>query len=69
MQNILQALPQTLILGALLIVALLVLLVPISLRIAGLTGAQIIDAFTITFNAFLSIVKEFREQNKTGGGA
>lgn len=64
MTQVLQALPQTLILGALLIVALLVLLIPITLRIAGLTGAQIIDAFTITFNAFLSIVKEFREQNK-----
>ncbi len=65
METILQNLPQTLILGALLIVALLLLLLPLALRLAGLTGAQIVDTITLSWQFALNIVREFREQNKS----
>lgn len=69
MSEIIKVLPASLILGALAIGALFVLLIPFALKMAGLTGAQIVDTLTLTANTFLSIVKEFREQNKTGGEA
>jgi len=45
--------------------ALLVLLIPLSLRLAGLTGQQIADVLALTLRFFLNLVSEFRAQNKT----
>lgn len=66
MLPILQNIPQTLILGVIGMVALLALLLPVALRIAGLTGAQIVDVLTLTMQFFLNLIQEFRAQNKNG---
>jgi len=47
------------------LVALLVVLVPLSLRLAGLSGQQIIDVLTLTTQFFINLVREFRAQNKS----
>jgi len=47
------------------LLVLLVLLVPISLRLAGLTGQQIADVLAMTWQFFTNIVREFRAQNKS----
>lgn len=65
--DILKALPASLILGVMGIGALFVLLIPLALKLAGLTGQQIVDTLTLTLNTFLALVKEFRQQNKSGG--
>jgi len=64
--DILSKLPESLILGVLLIVALFVLLVPLALKLAGLTAAQIVDVLTMTTKFFIEIVREFRNENKSG---
>jgi len=53
------------------VIALLVLcgtavLIPVALRIAGLTGQQIQDTIAMTLQMFVALVKEFRQQNKAG---
>jgi len=40
-----------------------VVLIPVSLRIAGLTGQQIADTIGLTLQMFIALVKEFRAQN------
>jgi hypothetical protein len=62
--DILAKAPTSLVLGALGIIALLILLIPIALRLAGLTGAQIADTLNLTLQFFINIVREFRAQNK-----
>lgn len=62
--EILKAAPQSLILGALGIVAIVVIILPISLRVAGLTGQQIADLLTLTMQFFVNLLQEFRSQNK-----
>jgi hypothetical protein len=60
----LSQLPETVVLGALLVLLVLVLFVPISLRVAGLTGQQIKDVLQQTMQFFVSLVHEFRAQNR-----
>jgi len=56
--------PAEAILGALVVICIFALLVPVVLRIAGLQGQQIIDVMTLTLQFFINIVREFRAQNK-----
>lgn len=65
MAEIIKALPAGVLVGIVGIVAALVLLVPISLRLAGLTGQQIADTISLTLQFFVNIVREFRAQNKS----
>lgn len=64
MAEFIKSLPANEVLGAFGIVAGLVLLVPISLKIAGLSGQQITDVLTLTMQFFVNLVREFRAQNK-----
>lgn len=65
-EAILKYAPQSLILGALGLLVLLVLGVPLALKVAGLTGQQIIDLLTLTMQFFINLAREFKEQNKQG---
>jgi len=38
--------------------------VPISLKIAGLSGQQIADVLSMTTRFFLELIREFRAENK-----
>jgi hypothetical protein len=49
---------------ALAIVALFLLLVPLVLRLAGLTGEQVSMVLSETMRFFLALVDELRQQNK-----
>jgi len=60
----LSTIPTTLVLGVFGVLALIVLLIPIVLKIAGLTGQQIVDVLSLTMQFFVNIVREFRAQNK-----
>lgn len=62
----LKTVPQTLLLGVFGIGAIVVIIVPITLRIAGLTGQQIIDLLTLTMQFFINLAREFKAQNKQG---
>lgn len=67
MKDIIQALtssPALALLGAALL--LTVLLAPIALRIAGLTGHEIIETLRLTLQFFTGIVQAFREEKKNG---
>jgi len=57
-------LPENVIIAALALIALVVVLVPISLRLAGLTGQQIADVISLTMQFAINLVREFRAQNK-----
>lgn len=57
--------PETAILGVLVVFMVLVLFVPIALRLAGLTGQQIADLLKLTMQFFLNLLSEFRAQNKS----
>jgi len=63
--DIISKLPESLILGVLVIAALFVLLMPLALKFAGLTAAQIVDVLTMTTKFFIEIVREFRNENKS----
>jgi len=54
----------TIVLGCVGIIALFLLLIPVALKIAGLTGQQITDTLALTMQFFVNIVREFRAQNK-----
>lgn len=60
----LRNLSETAILGAIALVGLFVLILPIALRLAGLTGQQIADLLSLTLQFFINLMKEFRAQNK-----
>lgn len=49
-------------LGALVVIALV--LVPVFLRLAGLSGAQIIELVNVTWRNIIDLVHAFREENK-----
>jgi len=61
----LKSLPESLILGVLGIAAMIVLLVPITLKLAGLSSQQIVDVLTLTMQFCVNLIREFRAQNKT----
>lgn len=60
----LAGLPENVLIAFAALLALIVLLVPVALRLAGLTGQQIVDVLTLTLQFFVNIVREFRAQNK-----
>lgn len=57
-------LPENVIIAAITLLALVLILVPIALRLAGLTGQQIVDVIKLTLQFFINLVQEFRAQNK-----
>ena len=57
------SLPENVLITIIVVGALVVVIVPVSLKIAGLTGQQIVDVLKITLDVFLAAVKEFRSQN------
>jgi hypothetical protein len=59
----LRNLSETAILGAIVLVGLFVLILPIALKLAGLTGQQIADLLSLTLQFFINLMKEFRAQN------
>jgi hypothetical protein len=59
----LRNLSETAILGAIALVGLFVLILPIALKLAGLTGQQIADLLSLTLQFFINLMKEFRAQN------
>ena len=59
----LSQIPANVLFGVVLVAAVIVLLVPIALKLAGLTGAQIVDVLTLTMQFFVNMVREFRAQN------
>jgi hypothetical protein len=65
MADILSRIPETLILGVLIVVAVFFLLAPLTLRLAGLSGQQIIDVFTMTTKFVVELISEFRSENKS----
>lgn len=56
--------PENVIIAFIAIVALLVVIVPLALRLGGLTGQQVVDVITLTLQFFINLVREFRAQNK-----
>lgn len=63
-EAILKYAPQSLILGVLGLIVLLVLGLPLALKMAGLSGQQIVDLLTLTLQFFINLAREFRSQNK-----
>jgi len=65
MQQILEN-PLLAALGALVLLA--VILAPAALRVAGLTGGQIIELLKATMQFIVEVVRSFRSENKSNGG-
>jgi hypothetical protein len=65
MVEIIKAFPAVVIVEVVGLLVVLVLFVPISLRIAGLSGQQIVDSLSFTLRFFVEIVREFRNENKS----
>jgi len=65
MTEFLKNLPASLFSGLIVAIVVVVLFVPIALRVAGLSGQQIMDVLVITFRAFIDLVRDFREKNKS----
>lgn len=66
MNEILQSIgssPALALLGAGVLVT--IILIPVFLRLAGLSGAQIIDLISITWRMVIDLVRAFREENKS----
>lgn len=64
MVEILHELGNSPLLAALGLVTLLALVVaPIVLRMAGLTGAQIVQLLSATMNFLIELVRQFRQEN------
>ena len=63
MSEILKTLPQSAITGVLIVVLVVTIFLPIALRVAGLTGQQIVDLLTLTMQFFVNLIREFRSQN------
>lgn len=53
--------PALSVLGLLLLIG--VLLAPLALRVAGLSGAQVVELLRSTMGFILEVVREFRSQN------
>jgi len=62
--ELLKSLPASLFSGLIVSVVVVVLFVPIALRVAGLSGQQIVDVLAMTTRFFLELVREFRNENK-----
>lgn len=45
-----------------------ILLVPLALKVAGLSPAQIVDVIRLTLQFFTGIVASIREDNRNGNG-
>lgn len=58
-------LPENVVIAALALLALVIVLVPLALRLAGLTGQQIVDVLQLTLQFFLNLVAQMRNQNAT----
>ena len=43
-----------------------ILLIPLALRLAGLTGVQIVDVIKLTLQFFVNLAASFRDENKNG---
>lgn len=56
--------PVLALLGAVVVVA--IVLIPVFLRLAGLSGAQIIDVINITGRMIVDLVRAFRDENANG---
>ena len=63
--DVLSQAPASLILGVLALALVFILLIPLALRLAGLTGQQVADTIKLTLQFFLDLVGEFRAQNKS----
>ena len=50
--------------GALALLA--ILFIPLALRLAGLTGVQIVDVIRLTLQFFVNIAAGLRDENKNG---
>lgn len=61
--DVLHDAPASLVLGALGLLVLLILAVPLALKIAGLSGQQISDLLSLTLQFFINLLHEFRAQN------
>jgi len=57
-------LPENVAITLIVVCALVVVIVPLALRLAGLTGQQIYDVLALTLQFFINLIKEFRAQNK-----
>lgn len=57
-------LPASLVIGLFALFVLLVLCIPLTLRVAGLTGQQIADLLSLTMQFFINLAHELRAQNK-----
>jgi len=62
--KLISALPAGVILDAVIVALVFVLLVPIALRVAGLSGAQITDVLKLTMQFCLNLIEEFRKENQ-----
>jgi hypothetical protein len=60
----LSKLSESVLFGVLIVVAVIVIGAPLSLRLAGLTGAQILEAIQLTLQFFVNLVRAYRDQNK-----
>lgn len=65
--NALSNLPASVLVGTVALLVILVLFIPVALRVAGLTGQQIVDVLTLSLRFFIDLVHEFRAQNQNGG--
>lgn len=63
--DLLRALPENVVISFVVVVALVVVVVPLSLRAAGLTGQQIQDVIALTLQFFINLVREYRAQNSS----
>jgi len=60
----LKDLPQAVLSGLIVAVVVLLLFVPIALRVAGLSGQQIVDLLMATMRFFINFLQAIRAQNK-----
>jgi len=65
-QFLLQA-PQSLVFGVLITIGVIVTIIPIALKFAGLSGAQIVDLLKTTLQFFLSMVEAYKAENSVKG--
>lgn len=66
LDKVIEQLGQNGILAALVIVAIVIILVPLILRLSGLSGSQIVDVIKLTLQFFVNIAQEYRAQNQAG---
>lgn len=69
MDNIVQAILSSAVFPVMGLAAMLtILLIPLVLRLAGLSGKQIVDTIALTLQFFRGLVQSFRDENKNGSG-